>query len=137
MATPANAPVKGAPKKAAAKRSPAKAAAKPGDPKYDWRSIYPADIQLFKYTSEDGFVVCLPSYEDPGEGEIFGLMLLNKSESDLLVYVMRQHITHNAIDPEGALLVTFQALQKMKSAGVIETLLKAWPEASGKELGKS
>lgn len=114
-----------------------KADAKPGDPKFDWAAVYPSDVHLFRYMSEDGFVVCLPSYEDPGEGEVFGLMLLNKNESDLLVYVMRQHITHNAIDPEGALLVTFQALQRMKSPGVIETLLKAWPEASGKELGKS
>ena len=138
MATPANAPAKRTPRKAAAKKAaPSKAPAKPGDPRFDWRNIYPKDVPLFKYTSEDGFVVCLPYYEDPGEGEVFGLMLLNKTESDLLVYVMRQHITHNAIDPEGALLVTFQALQKMKAPGVIETLLKAWPEASGKELGKS
>lgn len=139
MATPANAPTKRAPAKRAApaKRNGAKVDVRPGDPRFDWKAVYPKDIKLFKYTSEDGFVVCLPSYEDPGEGEVFGLMLLNKSESDLLVYVMRQHITHNAIDPEGALLVTFQALQKMKAPGVIETLLKAWPEASGKELGKS
>jgi hypothetical protein len=135
-------PVKRAPRKRAPQavngRAPAKKAdAKPGDPKFDWKAVYPADVHLFRYTSQDGFVVCLPSYEDPGEGEVFGLMLLNKTESDLLVYVMRQHITHNAIDPEGALLITFQALQKMKAPGVIETLLKAWPEASGKELGKS
>lgn len=137
MATPANAPTKRAPRKAAAKRPGTKAEVKPGDPKFDWANIYPQDVRLFRYTSEDGFVVKLPWYEDPGEGEVFGLMLLNKSESDLLVYVMRQHITRNAIDPEGALLVTFQALQRMKAPGVIETLLKAWPEASGKELGKS
>ncbi len=133
-------------KRAPAKRAPAKrvhpaavkkADSKPGDPRFDWGAVYPKDVHLFKYTSEDGFVVCLPWYEDPGEGEVFGLMLLNKTESDLLVYVMRQHITRNAIDPEGGLLVTFQALQRMKSPGVIETLLKAWPEASGKELGKS
>lgn len=140
MSTPRNAPVKRAParKGAATQRPPVrKENLRPGDPKFDWKAVYPKDVPLFKYTSADGFVVCLPMYDDPGEGEVFGLMLLNKSESDLLVYVMRQHITHNAIDPEGALLVTFQALQRMKSPGVIETLLKAWPEASGKELGKS
>lgn len=137
MATPANAPTKRTARKAPAKRAAPAKDAKPGDPRFDWRAVYPKDVQLFKYTSEDGFSVCLPWYEDPGEGEVFGLMLLNKSESDLLVYVMRQHITHNAIDPEGALLITFQALQRMKAPGVIETLLKAWPEASGKELGKS
>ena len=137
MATPRNAPAKGTARKAPAKKAATKADPMPGDPSFPWKSIYPAEVKLFKYTSEDGYVVCLPVYEDPGEGEIFGLMLLNKSESDLLVYVMRQHITHNAIDPDGALLVTFQALKKMKSPGVIETLLKAWPEASGKELGKS
>lgn len=137
MATPANAPTKRAPRKAPAKKGAAKVQAKPGDPKFDWRNIYATDVKLFKYTSQDGFVVCLPEYDDPGEGEVFGLMLLNKSESDLLVYVMRQHITRNAIDPEGGLLATFQALQKMKAPGVIETLLKAWPEASGKTLGES
>jgi hypothetical protein len=138
MSVPRNAPVKRSPRKAPAKKAAAPAKeAKPGDPRFNWKAVYPADIKLFRYTSEDGFTVCLPSYEDPGEGEVFGLMLLNKTESDLLVYVMRQHITHNAIDPEGALLITFQALQKMKAPGVIETLLKAWPEASGKELGKS
>ena len=137
MATPRNAPVKRA---APAKRTSTakrKEEPKPGDPNFDWAAIYPKDTQLFKYTSEDGFVVKLPVYDDPGEGEIFGLMLLNKSETDLLIYVMRQHITTHAIDPDGALLVTFQALKRMKSPGVIETLLKAWPEASGKELGKS
>ncbi|AZS06580.1 tail assembly chaperone [Mycobacterium phage JacoRen57] len=128
-------PVKRAPRKKVSAKT--KADAKPGDPAYDWKSVYNKDLKLFRYISQDGFVVCLPEYEDPGEGEIFGLMLLNKSESDLLVYVMRQHITRNAIDPENALLVTFQALQRMKAPGVIETLLKAWPEASGKELGKS
>jgi hypothetical protein len=64
-------------------------------------------------------------------------MLMNKDEKDLLIYVMRQHIVNNAIDAEGALLVTFEALKRMSRPGVIETLLKAWPEASGKELGKS
>jgi hypothetical protein len=130
-------PAKRAPQKVNGRVPAKKEPAKPGDPRFDWKAVYPADVHLFKYTSADGFVVCLPWYEDPSEGEVFGLMLLNKTESDLLVYVMRQHITRNAIDPEGALLVTFQALQRMKAAGVIETLLKAWPEASGKELGKS
>ena len=136
MATPRNAPVKRA---TTAKRNSDKKKedAKPGDPNFDWAAIYPQGTQLFKYTSQDGFVVKLPVYDDPGEGEIFGLMLLNKSETDLLIYVMRQHITTHAIDPDGALLVTFQALKQMKAPGVIETLLKAWPEASGKELGKS
>jgi hypothetical protein len=136
VATPRNAPVKRVAKKAAPKVNTIKAKATPGDPKFDWRSIYGTEVELFKFTSEDGFTVCLPKYEDPGEGEVFGLMLMNKSETDLLIYVMRQHITHNAIDPEGALLVTFQALQKMRAPGVIETLLKDWPEASGKDLGK-
>lgn len=132
------APVKRAPRKAVAKKAaPSKAQPKPGDPRFNWREIYAKETALFKFTSEDGFVVCLPQYEDPGEGEIFGLMLLNKSESDLLVYVMRQHIRDKSIDPDQALLVTFQALQKIKAPGMIETLLKAWPEASGKELGKS
>lgn len=131
-------PVKRVPaKKAPARRATPKKEAKPGEPAYDWRSVYPKTVKLFRFTSEDGFVVCLPSYEDPGEGEVFGLMLLNKTESDLLVYVMRQHVTEYAIDPDGALLITFQALQKMKAPGVIETLLQKWPEASGKELGKS
>lgn len=134
MATPANAPVKGAPRKAAPKK-PAKKL-EPGDPAFDWKSLYKPGTDLFKFRSEDGFVVVLPSYEDPGEGEVFGLMLLNKSESDLLVYVMRQHISTHAIDADSLLLTTFQALQKMKAPGVIEALLKAWPEAAGKELGK-
>lgn len=140
MATPANAPVKRAAKKAAPRTTPRNGASRevePGDPKFDWTAIYDRSIKLFKYTSEDGFVVCLPAYEDPYEGEVFGLMLMNKNEQELLIYVMRQHITRNAIDPEGALLMTFQALKKMKRPGVIEQLLKAWPEASGKELGKS
>lgn len=137
MASPANAPVKRSPRKAAAKKAAPKAEVRPGEPKFDWKKIYPQDVKLFRFTSEDGFVVCLPWYEDPGEGEVFGLMLMNKNEQELLIYVMRQHITRNAIDPEGALLVTFQALQKMKSPGTVETLLKAWPEAAGKELGKS
>lgn len=135
-------PVKRTPKKGPGPRAnnrpaPKKKAVEPGDPGYDWRNVYPKEVELFRYRSEDGFVVCLPKYDDPGEGEIFGLMLLNKSESDLLVYVMRQHVTEHAIDADNALLITFQALQKMKAPGVIETFLKAWPEASGKELGKS
>lgn len=134
MATPANAPTK---KRAPAKKAASKAPANPGDPKFDWRAIYPATVSLFKFTSEDGFTICLPSYEDPGEGEVFGLMLLNKSEQDLLIYVMRQHISDNANDPDEALRVTFTALQKMKAPGVVESLLRKWPEASGKELGKS
>lgn len=138
MATPANAPRKRAPaKKTAAPAVKPKQVAQPGDPKFDWRAIYPTDVPLFKFTSEDGFVVCFPSYEDPTEGEVFGLMLMNKDEKDLLIYVMRQHIVKNAIDPEGALLVTFEALKQMSRPGVVETLLKRWPEASGKELGKS
>lgn len=127
-------PVKRAPKK----RAPApRKNAEPGDPAFDWKSIYPKEVKLFRFMSEDGFVVCLPYFEDPGEGEVFGLMLLNKSEQDLLIYVMRQHITDNAIDADGALQVTFRALQRMKAPGVIEMLLQKWPEASGKELGKS
>ena len=134
-------PVKRAPRKAPSKRAAAvaktKKVAEPGDPQFDWRAIYPKDVSLFKFTSEDGYVLCLPSYEEPAEGEVFGLMLMNKSEQDLLIYVMRQHITRNAIDPEGALLVTFRALKRMSAPGIVETMLKAWPEASGVELGKS
>lgn len=140
MATPKSAPVKRAPARrttAATNGSRPKVRAEPGDPKFDWRQIYPQDVQLFKFTSDDGFVVCLPSYEDPTEGEVFGLMLMDKDEKDLLIYVMRQHITTNAIDAEGALLVTFQALKRMSHAGMVESLLRKWPEASGKELGKS
>lgn len=132
------APQKRAPKKAPAKRtSAAKRNAEPGDAQYDWKGLYKPDTHLFRFRSEDGFVVCLPWYDDPGEGEIFGLMLLNKSESDLLVHVMRQHIIDHAIDADSTLVNTFRALQKMKAPGVIETLLKEWPEAAGKELGKS
>lgn len=130
-------------KRTPAKKAPARKAVastksyEPGDPRFMWSGgVYPKETALFKFTSDDGYVVCLPWYEDPGEGEVFGLMLLNKSESDLLIYVMRQHITHNAIDPEAALLVTFQALQKIKAPGTIERLLKQWPEAAGKDLGK-
>jgi hypothetical protein len=131
-------PVKRTPKKAAATRRPTpKKQVEPGDPAFDWKSLYKPNTQLFKFRSEDGFVVCLPSYDDPGEGEVFGLMLLNKSESDLLVYVMRQHIIQHAIDADSLLQTTFRALQRMKAPGVIETLLQAWPEAAGKELGKS
>lgn len=138
MATPASAPVKRAPRKAAAKKTAStKTPPKPGEPKFNWREIYPTDVELFKFSSDDGFIVCLPKYENPGEGEVFGLMLLNKNEQELLIYVMRQHIREHAIDPEQALLVTFQALQKIKAPGTIETLLTQWPEASGLELGKS
>lgn len=137
MATPANAPVKGARKAPAKRASAAKKNAEPGDPNFDWKSLYKDGTDLFKFRSEDGFVVVLPSYDDPGEGEVFGLMLLNKSESDLLVYVMRQHIMDHAKNPDALLQVTFRALQRMKAPGVIEELLQKWPEASGKELGKS
>lgn len=131
-------PVKRAPaKKAATKRGAPKKQAEPGDPNFDWKSLYKDGTSLFRFRSDDGFVVVLPSYDDPGEGEVFGLMLLNKTESDLLVYVMRQHIIDHAKDADSLLQVTFRALQRMKAPGVIETLLKEWPEASGKELGKS
>jgi hypothetical protein len=134
-------PVKRTPKKGPgpqAVRTPAKKKViEPGDPNFDWRALYKDGTSLFRFRSQDGFVVVLPSYDDPGEGEVFGLMLLNKSESDLLVYVMRQHIIDHAKDAESLLQVTFRALQRMKAPGVIEELLKAWPEASGKELGKS
>lgn len=138
MATPTKAPVKRAPRKAAPRKAASsKTPPKPGDPKFDWREVYPATVELFKYVSDDGFVVCLPKYQNPGEGEIFGMMLLNKNEQELLIYVMRQHIRENATDPEQGLLVTFQALQKIKAPGTIESLLQQWPEASGLELGKS
>lgn len=137
MATPAKAPVKRAPRKVAPKKAATKTPPKPGEPKFNWREVYPDEVELFKYVSDDGFVVCLPKYDNPGEGEVFGLMLLNKNEQELLIYVMRQHIREHARDPETALLITFQALQKMKAPGVIETLLTQWPEASGLELGKS
>ena len=134
-------PVKRAPKKGpgTAVRRPAvgKKQPEPGDPNFDWKALYKEGTSLFRFRSDDGFVVVLPSYDDPGEGEVFGLMLLNKSESDLLVYVMRRHIITHARDPESLLQTTFRALQRMKAPGVIEMLLKEWPEASGKELGKS
>lgn len=130
------APVKRAPRKAPAKRPVPKGGGQPGDPGFDWGKVYPKELHTFKFMSDDGFVVELPWFSEPGEGEVFGLMLLNKSESDLLVYVMRQHIMKNAIDPDGALLITFQALQRMKSPGTIERLLKQWPEAAGLDLGK-
>jgi len=130
-------PVKRVPKKGTKRAGAPKKQPEPGDPNFDWKALYKPDTQLFRFRSEDGFVVCLPSYDDPGEGEVFGLMLLNKSESDLLVYVMRQHIIDHAKDAESLLQVTFRALQRMKAPGVIEQLLKDWPEASGKELGKS
>ena len=133
MTTPHRPPAKKAP---ARKAVAAKKVYEPGDPRFDWLQVYPKDVQLFKFTSDDGYVICLPWFEEPGEGEVFGLMLMNKSESDLLIYIMRQHITHNAIDPEGALLVTFRALQKIKAPGTIESLLKKWPEAAGMDLGK-
>lgn len=131
--------VKRAPTKAPARRPAAskKKQAEPGDPQYDWSNVYPKDVSLFTYRSADGYVVKLPSYDDPNEGEVFGLMLMNKSESDLLVYVMRQHITNHAIDADAALQITFTALKNMKAPGVIEKLLVDWPAASGKELGKS
>lgn len=128
------APQKRAPKK---RTAPAKKNYEPGDAQFDWKALYKPNTQLFKFRSTDGFVVCLPWYDDPGEGEVFGLMLINKSESDLLVYVMRQHIIDHAIDSESLLQAAFRALQKMKAPGTIEALLKDWPEAAGKELGKS
>jgi hypothetical protein len=123
-----------------AKKAPAKvqrASAIPGDPKYDWRKIYPTDVKLFKFISTDGFVICLPHYEQPSEGEVFGLMLLDKSEQELLIHIMRQHITRNAVDADEAFQATFSALQRMRDAGNIEALLTQWPEASGVSLEKS
>jgi hypothetical protein len=136
MSVPPNVPQKRVPRKAPPLKA-VKREAEPGDPKYDWRTVYPDTVSLFKYTSQDGKVLCIPAYEDPGEGEIFGLMLLNKNEQELLIYTMRQHITRNARDPEHALLVTFQALKNMRAPGTVETFLKSWPEAAGKDLGKS
>lgn len=132
------APVKRTPRKAPAKRAPAKVkpGAEPGDPGYDWLNVYPKETHTFTFMSDDGFTVQLPWFEEPAEGEVFGLMLLNKSESDLLVYVMRQHIVKNAIDPDAGLMITFRALQRMKAPGTIERLLKQWPEAAGLDLGK-
>lgn len=132
MTTPAR-PVKRAP----AKKSAPKKVYEPGDPKYDWRQIYPDTVDLFRFTSGDNHLVVLPKYAEPAEGEVFGMMLLNKSEQDLLIHTMRSHIIDNAKDPDYGLQVTFQALQKMSAKGTIERLLKEWPEASGIELGKS
>lgn len=126
-----------APVKRPAKKAAPKKVYEPGDPKYDWRQIYPATVSLFKFTSGDGKVVCLPKYEEPAEGEVFGMMLMNKSEQDLLIHTMRSHITDNAKDPDYGLQVTFQALQQMAAKGTIERLLTEWPQASGIELGKS
>jgi len=131
-------PVKRTPaKKVAPRKAAPKRVAEPGDPAFDWKALYKDGTSLFRFRSKDGFVVCLPSYDDPGEGEVFGLMLLNKSEQDLLIYIMRQHIINRAKDADSLLQTTFLALQRMKAPGVIEELLKAWPEASGKDLGKS
>ena len=131
MTTPVKRPVK----KAVAKK-PTRVL-EPGDARYDWRQIYPDTVELFKFTSGDGFVVALPKYSEPAEGEVFGMMLLNKSEQDLLIHVMRSHIIDNAKDPDFGLQVTFQALQRMNAKGTIERLLSEWPQASGVELGKS
>lgn len=129
-------PVKRAPAKKAAAKRPAKVY-EPGDPKFDWRTVYPNTVELFKFTSNDNHVVCLPKYSEPAEGEVFGMMLMQKSEQDLLIHTMRGHIIDNAKDPDYGLQVTFQALQKMAARGTIERLLQEWPEASGIELGKS
>ena len=130
------APVKRPVKKTTQSKKPPRVF-EPGDPKYDWRQIYPDTVELFKFTSEDGFVVAMPKYQEPAEGEVFGMMLLNKSEQDLLIHVMRSHIIQHAKDPDYGLSVVFQALQRMAAKGTIERLLKEWPEASGVELGKS
>jgi hypothetical protein len=124
------------PVKRAATKKPAKVY-EPGDARYDWRTVYPNTVSLFKFTSDDGFVVSLPKYSEPAEGEIFGMMLMNKSEQDLLIHTMRSHIIDNAKDPDFGLQETFRALQRMSAKGTIEKLLKEWPEASGIELGKS
>lgn len=131
----ATAPAKRAPRKTAA-RPAAKKNAVPGDPGFDWRQFYPNTAKLFKFTSSDGFVVCLPEFKEPGEGEVFGLMLMDKSDQDLLLHVMRESIVNQANDGQQALVTTFEALKKMRAEGTVEKLLEEWPAAAGIKLEK-
>ncbi|QSL99626.1 hypothetical protein [Mycobacterium phage Maco6] len=128
-----NTPVKRAPRKASPKP---KKSLIPGEPGYDWRTIYPTSVKLFKFTSDDGFVVCLPKFRQPGEGEVFGLMLMDKSDQELLLHVLRECITADATNPQDALMVTFEALRKMKADGTVEKLLEEWPADAGVKLEK-
>lgn len=133
------APVKRAPAKKAAPRKPATPPkpAEPGDVKFDWRKIYPAKVPLFKFVSDDGFVLCLPKFTQPGEGEVLGLMLFDKSEQELMIQVMRDHITEKSFDGDAALYATYATLKRFTVVGTVEQLLREWPKASGVELGKS
>lgn len=128
-----NAPVKRAPRKMSPKP---KKSLIPGEPGYDWRAIYPTPVKLFRFTSDDGFVVCLPEFRQPGEGEVFGLMLMDKSDQELLLHVLREAITADAVDPQQAMVVTFEALRKMRADGTVEKLLEEWPAAAGVKLEK-
>lgn len=129
------APTKRAPAKKTTAGKPKKSTV-PGEPGYDWRSLYPPNTKLFKFTSADGFVVCLPEFKEPGEGEVFGLMLMDKSDQELLLHVMRESITNQASEGQQALVTTFEALKKMRAEGTIERLLEEWPAAAGIKLEK-
>lgn len=131
------APRKAAPRKAPAKKPVPPKPAEPGDAKYDWLTIYPASVPLFKFVSDDGFVLCLPKFTQPGEGEVLGLMLFDKNEQELMIQVMRDHIVEKSVDGDAALYATYATLKRFSVQGSVERLLKEWPAASGVELGKS
>lgn len=125
-------------KRTAAKKVAAKPKkpSQPGDPAYDWKPLYKQGTKLFRFNSADGFVVCLPEFRQPGEGEVFGLMLLDKSDQDLMLHTLRETIAEAALDTQTALVTTFNALRRIKAEGSIEALLEKWPEAAGIKLEK-
>jgi hypothetical protein len=144
MATTRNgrAPTKAVATKAAASRRRSTPAAKrvsdiPGDIDFDWHTVYPAKVKLYRFVSNDNRLVCLPRFEQPGEGEIFGLMLLEKSDQEMLVGLMRDLINQHAKSPEYGLRVTYEALRTMHAEGTVSDFLEGWAKDAGIEVEKS
>ena len=128
-------------KAAVARRKPTTQAKRvsdiPGDVDFDWHTVYPAKVRLYRFVSNDGHMVCLPKFEQPGEGEIFGMMLMEKSDQDMLITMMRDLINKYAKEPDYALRVTFEALRTMNAEGTVSDFLEGWAKDAGLDVGKS
>lgn len=104
----------------------------PGHPDFDWRSIYPDDVELTRYVDpEHGTVLCLPPFPEPDQGSIFADLLEDIPDQVMLMRLCKQALQDNATDPAEALRVTAAALRKGLTS--IQDLLTAW---SGVDLPK-
>lgn len=100
----------------------------PGHADFDWRTVYPAKVPLFRYEDEGyGTVLCLPPFPEPDQGSIFADLLEDVPDQVMLMKLFKQAIHDNAKDPDEGLAITSSALRNGLTS--IEHLLQTWAGA--------